>query len=473
MRRRRSSGIRPVVEGLDDRCLLSGPGLSPARVASAYGLAGLTYGGTAANGAGQTIAIVDAYNDPNISTELAVFDAANGLPAPPSLTVLGQSGTSAPPHPDVGWAQEIAMDVEWAHALAPGAALVLVEANSTNLRDLMAAVATAKKQPGVSVVSMSWGGTEDAASAAYDSMFAASGITFVASSGDDGPGSGAEWPASSPYVVGVGGTTLQVGADGTYQGETVWQGTSGGISTLEPEPSYQAHVQFSGFRSTPDVAFDADTATGVQIYAMNPFNNQAAWLTFGGTSLGAPAWSAIVAIADQGRVLGGAAALASNQTLNAIYSLPTSAFHPIGVGYSTRTGLGTPNGANLVNGLVSFDARSVGTTQVGLPAAAGSGTDGPGPVLRLPVSAQPVGTVSLGNVPTTSTTSTTTITTTTPPPAATPVSARHKKHKVKHQHANAHARHLHHRALTLAAAAPSPGQAHRPDPGAPTAGLSR
>ena len=114
--------FRPIVEGLDDRCLLSTLGLTPAQVAKAYGLNGLTFGAQAADGSGQTIAVVDAYNDPNIRTELAVFDAQFNLPDPPSLNVLGQSGTSTLPANDVDWAQETALDVEWAHAMAPAPA---------------------------------------------------------------------------------------------------------------------------------------------------------------------------------------------------------------------------------------------------------------------------------------------------------------------------------------------------------------
>ena len=114
MIRPRRTKFRPIVEGLDDRCLPSVTGLTPAQVATAYGLRGLTFGTRAANGLGQKIAIVDAYNDPKIKTELAVFDSAFNLPRPPSLTVVGQTGTSALPSNDAGWALEEALDVEWA-----------------------------------------------------------------------------------------------------------------------------------------------------------------------------------------------------------------------------------------------------------------------------------------------------------------------------------------------------------------------
>ena len=165
----------------------------------------------------------------------------------------------------------------------------------------------------------------------------------MAGSGDYG--GGPLWPASSPNVLAVGGTTLQVSTCGTYVGETAWSGSGGGISTIEQEPSYQASVQSTG-RSTPDVAFDADPNTGVPIYS------QASWLTIGGTSLGTAAWAGMIAIVDQGRALANEGTLGSTQTLTALYSLPSSAFHTVGGTYNTQTGLGSPNGAALVNDLV-------------------------------------------------------------------------------------------------------------------------
>lgn len=363
MIRHRRTRFRPIVEGLDHRCLPSVAGLTPAQVATAYGLSGLTFGTRAANGSGQTIAIVDAYNDPNIKTELAVFDSAYHLPDPPSLTVVGQTGTSALPSNDAGWALEEALDVEWAHALAPGAAIVLVEANSASVPDLMAAVNDATQIPGVSVISMSWGGGEFSGQTAYDSVFSTPGVTFVSGSGDNGSFSGAQWPASSPTVLAVGGTTLQVSNGGTYQGETAWSGSGGGISTIEQEPSYQASVQSTGWRSTPDVAFDADPNTGVPIYSISLSSGQGSWTTVGGTSLGTAAWAAVIAIVDQGRALANEGTLGSTQTLTALYSLPSSDFNTIGGGYNTQTGLGTPNGAALVNGLVSYNGSTTNNGQ--------------------------------------------------------------------------------------------------------------
>ncbi len=157
---------------------------------------------------------------------------------------------------------------------------------------------------------MSWGFSEMKNEASYDSTFTTpvghTGITFIASSGDTGT---VEYPATSPNVLAVGGTTITVGGSGSYGSEVSWNSSGGGYSTVEPEPSYQESVQQSGLRSTPDVAFDGDPNTGVNVYSTNPNTGRGSWQVVGGTSLGAPAWAGIIAIVDQGRALAGARAL--------------------------------------------------------------------------------------------------------------------------------------------------------------------
>ena len=176
-------------------------------------------------GAGQTVAIVVASHNPNLSQELQTFDAAYGL-SDPSLTQVNLAGGST----DDGWAQEEALDVEWAHAMAPGASIVAVEARSASIGDLLAAVNVARQMPGVSVVSMSWGGGEFRGQTGYDGYFTTpsghNGVTFVTASGDSGAWSGAQWPASSTQVVAVGGTTLQTDSAGNSQSETAWYGAA-------------------------------------------------------------------------------------------------------------------------------------------------------------------------------------------------------------------------------------------------------
>ncbi|HEV3311885.1 MAG TPA: S53 family peptidase, partial [Chloroflexota bacterium] len=278
--------------GVSNTVALSSPvgtvAYSPAQIRSAYGISSLAYDGT-----GQTIAIVDAYDDPSIFQALDAFDTQFGLttsgptlyqqygPASSFLTVLNQYGqaTSLPSTDPSGpgtdnWEVEEALDVEWTHAIAPGAQIILVEANSQSLSDLMAGVATAAAQPGVSVVSMSWGFPEGQAvfagdEAAYANVFNVAGLTFVASTGDYGAAD-PEYPAYSPNVVAVGGTSLTLNGDGSYNSETGWGydsssagtfiGSGGGISLYEPEPSFQQGVQSTGYRTTPDVSMVADPA---------------------------------------------------------------------------------------------------------------------------------------------------------------------------------------------------------------------
>jgi hypothetical protein len=341
MRRRLRRGLRPTFDPLDERCLLSA-GYTPSQIVQAYGLGAISFavGGRTVpgNGAGQTIAIIDVYHDPAIASDLAEFDRKEGLPALTSVA-FGQASSQPGPYlavdnlagsqTDDGWSQEEALDVEWAHALAPAANIVVVEAQSPSIQDLISAVQAAKSVPSVSVVSMSIGGSEFPGETSYDSVFTTpaghTGITFVAASGDT---STPQWPASSPNVVAVGGTTLQLNSDGSYGFETTWGGTSGGSSGFEGQPSYQTALQSTGGRVTPDVAFVGDPATGVQVFATAPSNGQGTWSSVGGTSVGTPAWAGIFAVVNQGRGLAGKGTLdGPSETLPALYSLSASDFY--------------------------------------------------------------------------------------------------------------------------------------------------
>jgi subtilase family serine protease len=252
-------------------------------------------------GAGQTIAIVDAYNsDPSggsgaIQTDLQAFCSYYSLPYTASgsaqtLTVAFAQGSAAY---DSGWATEICLDVEWAHAIAPGAKILLVLAQSKSSSDLLGAVDYAVNH-GATVVSMSWGGAEFSGQSFYDSHFNKSGVTFVSSSGDDGYG--VSWPAASAYVLGVGGTTLDLDGSGNVTSETSWSGSGGGISAYTARPSYQAGWQNAAYRTVPDVGMLGDPNTGVAIY----INGTWSYL-WGGTSLSAPMWAGLIALANQHR----------------------------------------------------------------------------------------------------------------------------------------------------------------------------
>jgi len=384
--RERSARLRLEVENLESRTVMSAStvldaitadpalsslavtrstpvGLTPAQVLSAYGFNQISFSGIKGTGAGQTIAIVDAYDDPNIASDLHVFDQTFGIADPPNFSVFKQYVNGVAPKTDSGWAMEIALDVEWAHAIAPDANIILVEANTSSLSNLLSAVDYARSIASVSVISMSWGSSEFLSETSYDSHFTTpaghQGITFVVASGD--AGAPAEWPAVSPNVLAVGGTTLNVSTSGTYISESAWSDSGGGYSRYESEPSYQSSVQSSKTRSNPDVAYDASPSTGFAVYDTVASSGQSGWFEVGGTSAGAPQWAALVAIADQGRVLAGKTTLANAQV--PIYSLPSTDFHDVtsgsngysaSKGYDLVTGRGTPIANAVVRDLVSY-----------------------------------------------------------------------------------------------------------------------
>ena len=204
--------LRPHLEPLDDRCLLSG--YTPAQLTHAYGLDAIAFRTSAGaivpgDGSGETIALIEADHDPSLASDLHVFDQANGLPDP-QLAIEDQAGART----NATWASEETLDVEWAHAIAPGAGILVVEARSPGLTDLLSAVDTARNTPGVVAISMSWGFNEISFESSFDVHLTTpaghEGITFIASSGDNGAKAGAEYPASSADVLAVGGTTLKL-----------------------------------------------------------------------------------------------------------------------------------------------------------------------------------------------------------------------------------------------------------------------
>ncbi len=371
MSRRSRLTARPALERLDSRLVLSTlTTLTPSQIQAAYGLNSVTFSSNgktvAGTGAGQTIAIIDAYNDPNAATELATFDAKYGLPAA-SLTVdnLGSARNT-----NAGWEEEEALDIEAAHLAAPGAKILLIEATSASTADLMAAVQVANTTPGVTVVSMSWGGSDTRTETMYDSDFTTPGITYLAASGDNG--AGAEWPADSPNVIGVGGTTLTVNTSSTgvvTRGtEVAWSDSGGGESNIESEPSFQDKAQSTGRRSSPDVSAVANPSTGLEMYTVAG----GGFVQVGGTSLATPIWAGLIAVADQGRALAGKATLNSSVALGDLYNAPSGSFNDITSGarattsFDTSTGLGTPNAAVLVAALVADPSTTASTTGNGV-----------------------------------------------------------------------------------------------------------
>lgn len=356
-------------------------GMTPAQIRQAYGFDDVAYDGT-----GQTIAIVVAYDNPKLvnstdtnyaTSDLALFNDQFGLPDPPSFTKLNQLGQSGPlPSVDpagpgnASWAAEAAMDVQWAHAIAPGASIVLIECNSPNLADLLVGVDTAASIPGVSVVAMSWGAAEFSTEASFDFIFSPTlrpNVSFVAATGDTGsPGT---WPAYSPNVLAVGGTYLVLNPDDSYLGENSWPGSGGGTSQYITQPLYQIGFQSTGKRTIPDVALNASPTSGVAVYDSYNDIGGGPWNKLGGTSFGCPVWAGLIALANQARVAAGGSNLTgATQTLLAIYALPASDFHDIttgsnggftaGPGYDQVTGRGTPKAELVVADLAGYQMAS-------------------------------------------------------------------------------------------------------------------
>jgi subtilase family serine protease len=272
-------------------------GLSPATIKSVY-----SFPTSSTAGAGKTIAIVDAYDDPTAESDLGVFSSQFGLPACTTangcFSKVDQTGGTSYPRKDAGWALEISLDVQWAHAIAPGAKILLVEASSNSFANLLAAEDYAKSH--AQYVSNSWGASEFSGEASYDSHFAQSGVSFFVSSGD--AGLPAEYPSASPNVVSVGGTTLHF-SGGNFTSETGWSGSGGGCSAYENATAAQSNfsqygqVNCGGKRATPDVSLDADPASGVSVYDTTRYQGQSGWFTVGGTSASSPMWAGRSAVA--------------------------------------------------------------------------------------------------------------------------------------------------------------------------------
>jgi subtilase family serine protease len=364
----------------------------PAAIRTAYGVDGLLNGGF--NGAGQTIVILDAFGSPFAESDLNLFDSVFGLPAPPSFSVHTMPGTP-PFDPNnaniVGWTSEIALDTQWAHAMAPGANIILVAAKSNSDQDLIDALNYALDHHLGDVVSMSFGESEVFLAnpdglgivKAWSDAFVKAGqqhVTLFVSTGDQGVDTqslgfpSVSWPASSPLVTGVGGTNLKFGTattaapspSGTYRSEMVWNDPfgagGGGMSILMSEPDYQfqnlrpaVNRTLHHHRGVPDVAYNAGVVGGV-IAAWSAVT-PGAFFIFGGTSAGAPQWSGIIADLDQarGRALGfmnrrlyrlGAAG-ALNTLFHDITAGDNSSNgvpgYPATPGFDLSTGWGTPN----------------------------------------------------------------------------------------------------------------------------------
>ena len=312
-------------------------GLAPATIKSVY-----SFPTSPTAGAGTAIAIVDAYDDPNAESDLNVFSSQYGLPACTTangcFTKVNQFGGTNYPQKNAGWALEISLDIQWAHAIAPGAKIVLVEAKTNSFANLLAAEDYAKAH--AQYVSNSWGGSEFSGESSYDSHFVQSGVSFFVSAGDSGLP--AEYPSASPNVISVGGTTLRF-SGGVFISETGWSSGGGGCSAYESANAAQSsfgdygQVGCAGRRATPDVSLDADPASGVSVYDSVRYQGQAGWFSVGGTSASSPMWAA--RSADAGAVVDAAYVYGNSIGYRDITSGNNGA--PCLVGFDLCTGRGS------------------------------------------------------------------------------------------------------------------------------------
>jgi len=291
------------------------PGLHPSDLESLYALP--------VQAAGERIALVDAYDDPSAEADMSVYRAAYGLPACTSasgcFTRVNQSGTQgAYPSANSAWSEEISLDLDMVSAICPNCPILLVEANSPSIEDLGAAADTAAAS-GARVVSNSYYSAEWNGETSEDAHYDHAGVLMTASSGDQNYPS---YPAASPDVIAVGGTSLQNGV------EVPWTYSGHGCSAYEPRVRWQDGLTGCTTRSAVDVAAVADPQTGVSIYD----SLAGGWLVAGGTSVGAPIVAAAYALADNGK--------------QAPYTYAHAAsLHRIdGAAYGTYTGLGSPDG---------------------------------------------------------------------------------------------------------------------------------
>ena len=355
-------------------------------------------------GSGMTVAVVDAFDDPNAESDLATYRAQYGLPACTSTNgcfrKVDGSGGTAYPAPDPGWAAESALDIDMVSAVCPNCHILLVEAAAPTIVALGTAVNTAVGL-GAVAVSNSYGGPENIAETAADPYFNHPGVAITVSSGDTGFGT--EYPASSRYVTAVGGTSLIRSSGGRGWAESAWNHSGSGCSAYEPKPSWQ-NDSGCARRTIADVAAVADPATGVAAYDTYQASG---WQVFGGTSVSAPIVAGVYALA--GSPAAGTypssypyshASSFNDITVGATGNCDSSYLCTAGVGYDGPTGWGTPNGTGGFIGGSPVMVTNPGnqSTVVGTPASLQiRATDAAGCTLSYHASGLPAG-LSIGTV---------------------------------------------------------------------------
>ena len=340
--------IRTDVHGVLANAMRPGAtpsGYGPSQIESAYKLPSSTAG------SGETVAIVDAYNDPNAAGDLAVYRSQYGLPA---CTVasgcfkkVSQTGsTTSLPAKNAGWATEESLDIDMVSATCPLCHIILVEATTASNKNLGLAVDEAATL-GANAISNSYGGS-DVSDATWGKYYNHPGIAVTASAGDSGYG--VSYPASSTYVTGVGGTTLRTASNTRGWSETVWSGTGSGCGAYNTKTTGQGTVTTScTHKAVSDVSAVANPSTGVAVYDSTAYSGSVGWQVYGGTSVASPIIASVYALAGS----------SANDNNNYPYSHTGSLFDvtsgsngtcttakwcKAGVGWDGPTGLGTPDG---------------------------------------------------------------------------------------------------------------------------------
>jgi subtilase family serine protease len=377
----KNTAAHPTAQTVRPNAIPAGNGYGPSQLQSAYDLTAAS----GADGSGTTVAVVDAYNDPTAASDLATYRSAAGLPALTSgqFTQYNQEGETSPlpatAPADDDWTLEESLDVDMVSAICPLCKIDLVEANNDSGTGLYVAEETAATTLGAKYISNSWGGSETSTDTTDDSAyFGVSGVVYTASAGDSAYSGGVIYPATSPHVVSVGGTTLNTSSNSRGWTESVWEtssseGTGSGCSAFEPQPSWQASISIlkaaCADRVDNDVAADADPNTGAAVY--DTTNGNGGWNEVGGTSESSPIIASVFALAGNNGNGGNNAAdsiythtadlnevtASSNGTCtppaaDSVLCTATGAANT----YNGPTGWGTPEG------LGAFQSNSAGNT---------------------------------------------------------------------------------------------------------------
>jgi hypothetical protein len=355
-------------------------GYGPTSLQAAYKLSG---GTTTA-----TVAIIDAYDDPNAESDLATYRSTYGLPACTTANgcfkKVNQNGAASPlPTGDTGWAGEISLDVDMVSAVCPTCHILLVESNLPD-DSLYTAVDTARTM-GAKFISMSWGGTDDSTAPSYDSQyFNHPGVVYTASSGDSGYSAGTIYPSTSQYVVSVGGTSLNTSTNARGYTESVWSGAGSGCASSVTKPSFQSGISACTKRADTDVSAVADPNTGVAVYQTY---GATGWAVYGGTSASAPIIASVYALAGTPGASDRPNSYPYAHTAN-LFDVTTGSNGSCtpttlckgAAGWDGPTGLGTPNGT------AAFVAGSGGTALAATNPGSQTGTVGTAASLQLSAS---------------------------------------------------------------------------------------